>query len=73
MKKDHTAFDYEKQIWLKGEPARLLKIKQWQQEIELLESDRGQLYLDSVRKRNHPRVLVADAIARIKQFIRNNS
>lgn len=72
MSKEYTAFDYDKQEWLTGEPARLLKIKQWRQELVLLESDGGQRYLDSVRKRNTPRVLVADAIARNKQFIQNN-
>ncbi|MHA1573787.1 MAG: hypothetical protein ACTSX8_07305 [Alphaproteobacteria bacterium] len=37
----YHAYDYDKQCWITGEPARLLRIQQLTEELELLESDPG--------------------------------
>jgi hypothetical protein len=47
-----TAFDYDKQQWLDGEPARLLRLKQLRKELETLSGPRGQKFFDQT-KQNH--------------------
>ena len=46
----YTAYDYKKQVWIEGEKARLLLIEQQAYTLELLHSDRGQAYADSIGK-----------------------
>jgi hypothetical protein len=46
---DVTAFDYDKQVWVQGEPARTLRIRQLTDEIQLLTGPRAAEYVRFMR------------------------
>lgn len=47
--KELTAYDYNKQEWVTGKVARLLLIDQLEQEMDLLFSDKGPDYFNSIK------------------------
>ena len=40
----YTAFDYDAQVWVTGEPARLLLVEQSREHLKLLQSEGGSDY-----------------------------
>jgi nucleoid-associated protein YejK len=57
-----TAYDYDTQQWVKGEPARLLKIRQCLETLGLLEGPNGDAFHRFTRERG-VRSTLAEAIA----------
>jgi hypothetical protein len=49
MNAEHIAYDYDRQEWLQGEPARALLIEQLEAELDLLNSPEGRAYYNMVR------------------------
>lgn len=45
----YWAFDYERQVWVQGEPALHLMIEQVKAELAILSTDRGPAYWDSIK------------------------
>lgn len=61
------AFDYETQQWISGPAAEKLHKSQMTEELALIESPRGQDYLDSMRRRGEPRRIAAHVAAAIRK------
>lgn len=61
-----TAYDYDKQTWTQGEPARFLRIKQLTADLELLTGPDGERFarFTGIQDMN-------ETIARMKEDLRN--
>ncbi len=55
----HTAYDYHKQQWVTGEPARILILAHLRDERELVAGPGGPAYLQSVAVNDSPAVVLS--------------
>ena len=62
MTKSTLAYDYDKQTWINGDGAARLLCAQLLEHLALVRSDRGQAYLDTMRRKGEPRRMVADVL-----------
>lgn len=52
-----VAYDYDQQEWIEGKAGRQLRIKQINEEIELIEGPRGLSYLTTMTTMSRPLAL----------------
>lgn len=61
----HTCFDYATHQWLEGEPARVMRLAQLEEEIALVRSSEGQAYLDYFGCQETREEVIASLLAEI--------
>lgn len=63
-----TAYDYANQRWVEGEEAKALRIGQLKQDLELLESPKGQDFLNFTGSKTSLAEAIASCRARIGEL-----